>query len=333
MLLGGVQLTKDKSKVPEICRKMLGDYLITAQTTADGVFVQKVMIAEALDIKKELYLALLLDRSSGGPVIVASESGGMDIEQVAHSTPDAIHKFPVSIEKTELDLSVALEVAGKGLGLSGDLQKQAAQEIQSLYKMFLCLDAQQIEVNPFGVTSEDYMVCFDAKMGFDENASFRQTWMKRYEDENRSETDPRDLLAQEYNLNFVAMDGNIGCLVNGAGLAMATMDIIHLYGGSPANFLDVGGSVNQKGVENAFKLITQDTQVKAILVNIFGGIVNCETIANGLVAAKDLVAVPLIVRLEGTNSVSAMEIVKKVPGIITAANLDDAAKKAVSAVS
>jgi len=195
--------------------------------------------------------------------------------------------------------------------------------------MFINLDALQVEINPFGITTDDSVVCFDAKINFDENAAFRQKWMKDIEKENASEEDPREGLAREYNLNFVPMDGNIACLVNGAGLAMATMDLIHHYGGNPANFLDVGGSVNQEGVENAFRLITQDSKVRAILVNIFGGIVNCETIARGLIAAKNLVKVPLVVRLEGTNADSARKLLNDVPDIITASDLDDAAQKAV----
>ena len=331
---GGVQLTKDKNKVIDISSKMLNDYLITAQTTKDGVLVHKVMIAEALDIKKELYLAILLDRASNGPVIVVSQEGGVDIEAVAEKNPEAIHKFPVDINSNleSLDLDLAKNVAKIGLGLSGGLVEDAAQQISRLYKMFIKLDALQIEVNPFGITTDDRLVCFDAKMNFDENASFRHQWMKNIELENVSEEDPRDHLAREYGLNFVPMDGNIACLVNGAGLAMATMDIIHHYGGSPANFLDVGGSVNQVGVENAFRLITADQKVKAILVNIFGGIVNCETIAKGLIAARSLVKVPLVVRLEGTNSETARAMLSEVSEIISATDLNDAAQKAVNSV-
>ncbi|CAG2119901.1 unnamed protein product, partial [Medioppia subpectinata] len=370
---GGVQLTKDKQKVTEICAKMLNDFLITAQTTKSGVLVNKVMIGEALDIKKEFYLAILLDRASGGPVIVASQEGGVDIEQVAEKTPDAIHKFPIPIDSNaeDLDIELAKKVAKSGLGLSGNLAEDAAQQISRLYKMFIKLDALQVEINPFGITTKDSLVyalqveinpfgittkdslvCFDAKINFDENASFRHQWMKQIENENSAEEDPRDRLARDYNLNFVPMDGNIACLVNGAGLAMATMDIIHHYGGSPANFLDVGGSVNQLGVENAFRLITADPKVRAILVNIFGGIVNCETIAKGLIAARSLVKVPLIstiakgliaarslvkvpliVRLEGTNSETARALLSEVSDIISATDLDDAAQKAVKSVT
>lgn len=331
-LKGGVKLTKNKNEIESIVRSMLGDYLVTAQTTKDGILVQKVMVAEAIDIKKELYLAILLDRTSGGPIVVASQEGGMDIEKVAEKNPNAVHKFPISISDNakELNLQEALKIAGEGLGLEGKLQKSAAIEIATLYKMFLKLDALQVEINPLGITTDNQVICFDAKMNFDENAIFRHEWMNHIIEENSSEEDPRDKLARQFNLNFVPMDGNIACLVNGAGLAMATMDIIHRYGGNPANFLDVGGSVNQDGVESAFKLIMTDPNVRAVLVNIFGGIVNCETIAKGLIAAKSQVKVPMVVRLEGTNAEQARNLINTVPDIISAKNLDDAAQKVVN---
>lgn len=329
---GGVKLTKDKDQVPEIVKSMLGDYLVTAQTGKDGILVKKVMIAEAIDIKKELYLAILLDRASNGPVIVASPQGGMDIEHVAETNPKAVHKFIVPIKENlkELNPELARKVASEGLGLTGKLLDDTAKEVSNLYKMFLKLDALQVEINPLGITTDNSVVCFDAKMNFDENAMFRHEWMNQIVEENSNEEDPRDKLARESNLNFVPMDGNIACLVNGAGLAMATMDIIHRYGGSPANFLDVGGSVSQTGVENAFKLLMTDHKVKAVLVNIFGGIVNCEIIAKGLIAAKHQVNVPLVVRLEGTNAEKARQLLVDVPGIISASDLDDAAQKVVN---
>lgn len=329
---GGVKLTKNKHEIESIVRSMLGDYLVTAQTTKDGILVQKVMVAEAIDIKKELYLAILLDRTSGGPIVVASPEGGMDIEKVAEKNPNAVHKFPISISDNakELNFDLAMKIAGEGLGLDGKLQKSAAIEIATLYKMFLKLDALQVEINPLGISTDDQVICFDAKMNFDENAIFRHEWMNHIMEENSSEEDPRDKLARQFNLNFVPMDGNIACLVNGAGLAMATMDIIHRYGGNPANFLDVGGSVNQAGVESAFKLIMTDPNVRAVLVNIFGGIVNCETIAKGLIAAKSQVKVPMVVRLEGTNAEQARNLINTVPDIISAKNLDDAAQKVVN---
>lgn len=330
-LKGGVKLTKDKNEIEKIVKSMLGDYLITAQTTGDGILVKKVMIAEAVDIKSEFYLAILLDRASGGPIIVASPEGGMDIEKVAEQNPQAVHKFPIAIDQNakELQQDIAMKIASKGLGLTGKLQEDAAKEIAYLYRMFIKLDALQVEINPLGVTTENAVVCFDAKINFDENAMFRHEWMNQIIEENSAEEDPRDALARQFNLNFVPMDGNIACLVNGAGLAMATMDIIHRYGGNPANFLDVGGSVNQAGVESAFKLLMTDKKVRAVLVNIFGGIVNCETIAKGLIGAKSQLNVPLVVRLEGTNAEQARELISSDPDIILAENLDDAAKRVV----
>ena len=329
---GGVKLTKNKSEIENIVKSMLGDYLVTKQTTEDGILVKKVMIAEAVDIKKELYLAILLDRASGGPIIVASQEGGMDIEKVAEQNPQAVHKFPVSIEENSKELSqdLAVKIASQGLGLSGKLLEDAAKEISYLYRMFIKLDALQVEINPLGITKDNDVLCFDAKINFDENATFRHEWMNQIIEENSAEEDPRDALARQFNLNFVPMDGNIACLVNGAGLAMATMDIIHRYGGNPANFLDVGGSVNKAGVESAFKLLMTDKKVGAVLVNIFGGIVNCETIAKGLIDSKSQLTVPLVVRLEGTNADQARALISQDPDIVLANNLDDAAQKVVN---
>lgn len=328
---GGVKLTKDRLEAVKLVANMINDQLVTAQTTQEGVTVNKVMVAEALDIETELYLAILMDRGSGGPVIVASPRGGMDIEQVAHDSPDQVKTFPVdNIDSNDLDLGLARRIAREGLGLQdNDLIEKSSQEIVRLYSMFMKLDATQIEINPLGITPCRRVVCFDAKIQFDENALFRQRWLEAMAKENESETDSRELLAAKDNLNFVPMTGNIGCLVNGAGLAMATMDIIHLHGGDPANFLDVGGGVTQSGVESAFKIITSDASVKTILVNIFGGIVNCELVARGLVAAKSLVSVPIVVRLEGTNVEAARRVLATIPDIVTASDLDDAAQKAV----
>ncbi|KAI1301604.1 Succinate--CoA ligase [GDP-forming] subunit beta, mitochondrial [Halotydeus destructor] len=327
---GGVKLTKDKEEACELAGKMLNDHLITNQTTKDGVLVSKVMIAEALDIEKEFYVAILLDRAAGGPIVVASPCGGMNIEEVAHNSPNEIHKFPVPVEGDTMSDELAIRIAKEGLSIKDDaVATKAAKEIAALYKLFMKTDATQIEINPLGVTPTNDVVCFDAKLEFDENARFRQPWLDGFPVED--DTDPRVNQAKESNLNFVPMDGNIGCLVNGAGLAMATMDIIHHYGGAPANFLDVGGGVNQTGVENAFKLITQDKSVKAILVNIFGGIVNCETVAKGLIAAKHLVNVPLVVRLEGTNQEAARKLLSNYSDIISAGDLGDAAQKVVAA--
>lgn len=312
------------------------------------------MVAEALDIDKEFYAAILLDRASGGPVLVLSQFGGVNIEEVAEKNPEAIQKFPLPVDPQKVDTSYLQDAVRKGLGKMNEMvldqtrlisllnfiglqddkvTMSVAKEIQNLHKLFINIDAMQVEINPLGLTPANKVVCFDAKIQFDENAMFRQSWIKSFEEENIENEDARMILAKKYNLNFVAMDGDIGCFVNGAGLAMATMDIIHHHGGKPANFLDVGGGVTQEGVEKAFRIITQDPGVKAILVNIFGGIVNCDTVANGLIAARHLVNVPLVVRLEGTNQQSAMKLLESVPDIITAKDLDDAAVKAIQAVS
>jgi len=331
---GGVKLTKDKDQLKTISSQMLNDYLVTKQTTKTGELVRKVMIAEALDIKDEFYLAILLDRNAGGPLLVASKEGGVNIEEVAESNPDAIKKYPLPLtHDSQVDVKLAEKIAAEAFEIKDEnLIKKIGKEIQNLFRMFVNLDATQVEINPFGITENNEVVCFDAKIQFDENAIFRQSWLKEIEKENEKEHDEREVLAKKYDLNFVAMDGNIGCLVNGAGLAMATMDIIHLHGGSPANFLDIGGAVNEQGVINAFNLITKDKNVKTILVNIFGGIVNCELIAKGLINALKVIDVPLVVRLEGTNEKQAKQLLAGFSDrIISADNLDEAAKLAVQA--
>ncbi|XP_014778494.1 succinate--CoA ligase [GDP-forming] subunit beta, mitochondrial [Octopus bimaculoides] len=329
---GGVHLTKDLNKVEELVGKMLGNNLVTKQTSTSGVKVTKVMIAEALDISREAYLAILMDRKYGGPVIVGSPCGGMDIEEVAAKSPEAIFTEPIDIF-TGISKKQALKMASN-LGFKSNLHEEAANQICCLYNLFQNVDATQVEVNPFGETNDGKVVCFDAKISFDDNAVFRQKSIFAMED--TTEQDPREVEAAKFNLNYIGMDGNIACLVNGAGLAMATMDIIKLYGGEPANFLDCGGTVTEKQVFEAFKLLTEDSQVKAILVNIFGGIVNCATIANGITnACKSMkFDLPLVVRLEGTNVVEAKRILKesKLP-IVSADNLDDAAQKAVQSLS
>ncbi|XP_076330997.1 succinate--CoA ligase [GDP-forming] subunit beta, mitochondrial-like [Tachypleus tridentatus] len=330
-LQGGVKLTTNPKEVTPIVEQMLGHKLVTKQTIGDGVCVKKVMIAEALDIERETYLAVLMDRETSGPVIVASPAGGMDIEEVAHSNPELIFKEQVDIINGLSD-EQAKRLAEK-LEFTEELRDQAANQIKKLYELFIKVDATQIEINPFGETPDGRVVCFDAKMNFDDNAMFRQKEI--FEQEDSSEIDPREVEATKYNLNYIGMDGNIACLVNGAGLAMATMDIIKLYGGSPANFLDVGGAVQEDQVYHAFRILTQDTRVNSILVNIFGGIVNCATIANGITnACKSIdVQVPLVVRLEGTNVNEAKTIISNSGlKITTASDLDDAAKKAVDSL-
>lgn len=276
-LKGGVKLTKDAKEAVSLAGQMLNDHLVTHQTTGEGILVSKVMIAEALDIDEEFYIAILLDRGVNGPVLVASKHGGVDIEQVAEKNPDAIKKFPLPITRDSLTLSHAVKMIQQGLDISDDvIAHKAAEQVIKLHTLFLDTDALQIEINPLGVTPQKQVVCFDAKLDFDENAEFRQKWLQSYAKECEKDEDVRIVKAKEFNLNFIPMEsGNIGCLVNGAGLAMATMDIISLKGGYPANFLDVGGGVTQAGVERAFQLITADPKVTTILVNIFGGIVNC----------------------------------------------------------
>lgn len=308
---GGVRLTRHPIEAATLASKMLGDNLVTKQTPPDGVTVRRVMIAEALDIKRETYLAVLLDPSSSGAVIVASEAGGMDIEEVAESDPSAVLKHPISIRDGVQQSDCDTIVRFLGFHSGSAAAKEAAKLIKSLYQLFLAVDCTQIEINPLGETPDGRVVCFDAKMNFDDNAKFRQE--RIFEQEDTSEADWREVEAANSNLNYIGLDGNIGCLVNGAGLAMATMDMIKLKGGEPANFLDVGGKVTADGVTDAFRLLSKDTSVKVILVNIFGGIVNCATVANGIVKACRSIdlQVPLIVRLQGTNVDEAKRILRE----------------------
>ncbi|KAI7819195.1 succinyl-CoA ligase subunit beta, mitochondrial-like protein [Gamsiella multidivaricata] len=300
-LKGGVHLTRDPAKVPDLVSEMLGYKLKTHQTTDDGVLVSKVMIAEALDIAKETYFAILMDRESGGPVFVGSPHGGMEIEQVAAEHPSHIHKTPIDIETGPTEQQT-LDFAMK-LGFQGKAVAEASEQMQKLYELFINVDAVQIEINPFGLTPDNHVVCFDAKISFDDNAMFKHPELQVMRD--TTEENPRELEAESCGLSYVGMDGNIGCLVNGAGLALATMDIIKLHGSNPANFLDVGGGVTTKQVTQAFKILAEDKNVKTILVNIFGGIASCLTIAEGMVTAlkegRPKVKVPIVVRLQGNQ--------------------------------
>lgn len=312
---------------------MVGHKLITKQTPDEGILVKKVMVASSVNIIRETYLCIIMDRDNNGPVLIASPDGGMDIEAVAEKNPERIRKIPIDI-KSGISAETATDVA-KFLEFKGDaLVARAADEIQKLWKLFLKVDAVQIEINPLAETDDGKVISVDAKLNFDDNAQFRQADIFGLED--ASETDPREVEAAKYNLNYVAMEGNIGCLVNGAGLAMATMDIIKLHGSSPANFLDVGGNVKEDQVLRAFQILLADKNVKGILVNVFGGIVNCATIANGIVSASKTInlKVPLVVRLEGTNVVAAKKILKDsgLP-IMSAGDLDDAAQLIVKAIN
>jgi succinyl-CoA synthetase beta subunit len=327
---GGVRLARSIDEVREAAAEMLGNTLVTIQTGAAGKQVQRLYITDGVDIDREFYLALLVDRSTGQIAIVASTEGGMDIEAVAHDTPDKIETLTID-PATGLMPHHGRAVAA-ALGLSGDLAKQAAQVLAKLYETFLGTDASQIEINPLAITDGKLMV-LDAKVGFDSNAMFRHPDLEALRD--LSEEEPAEVEASKYDLAYIKLDGDIGCMVNGAGLAMATMDIIKLNGAFPANFLDVGGGASKEKVTAAFKIILSDPAVKGILVNIFGGIMKCDIIADGIVAAAREVDldVPLVVRLEGTNVQQGKDILAAsgLP-IIAAEDLGDAAQKIVAEV-
>ena len=328
---GGVHVVKSVEEVEEVAGKMLNQVLVTKQTGETGKLVSKIMVAEAVDLKKECYFAILQDRARECPVIVASTEGGMDIEEVAATRPEAIIREHIDPALGILPFQ-ALKIA-VALGLTGPLLRQATKLITNVYKLFTALDCSLVEINPLVVTTDDRVCALDAKFNFDDNALYRHPEIMEMRDE--TEEDPREVEAGKYDLNYIGLDGNIGCMVNGAGLAMATMDIIKYYGGEPANFLDVGGSATEEMVTNAFRILTSDKNVRALLVNIFGGIMRCDVIAQGIVAAAKNIdmKIPLVVRLEGTN----VEIGKKILAdsgisIIPADNLDEAAQKAVAAV-
>jgi len=328
---GGVRLAKSKDEVEAAAKEMLGNTLVTIQTGPAGKQVNRLYVTDGADILKEFYLALLVDRGTGRVAIVASTEGGMDIETVAHDTPEKIHTITVD-PATGLQPHHGRRVAA-ALGLSGDLAKQAAKVTSALYDAFLGTDASQIEINPLAVCAGDKLMVLDAKVGFDSNALFRHPDLMALRDE--TEEDAMELEASKYDLAYIKLDGDIGCMVNGAGLAMATMDIIKLNGMFPANFLDVGGGASKEKVTAAFKIILSDPAVKGILVNIFGGIMKCDIIAEGIVAAAREVnlAVPLVVRLEGTNVEQGKQILAGSGlAIVAADDLGDAARKVVAEV-
>jgi succinyl-CoA synthetase beta subunit len=328
---GGVRLAHSVEEVRANAEEMLGKTLVTVQTGPAGKQVQRLYITDGVDIAKEFYLALLVDRETGRIAVVASTEGGMDIETVAHETPEKITTITID-PATGLMPHHGRSVAA-ALGLSGDLAKQASKTLAKLYDAFIGTDASQIEINPLAVTDKDQVMVLDAKVGFDNNAEFRHPDLEQLRD--LTEEDPMEIEASKYDLAYIKLDGNIGCMVNGAGLAMATMDIIKLNGAFPANFLDVGGGANKEKVTAAFKIILSDPAVEGILVNIFGGIMRCDIIAEGIVAAAREVdlKVPLVVRLEGTNVQQGKDILagSGLP-IIAANDLGDAAKKIVEAV-
>jgi len=328
---GGVRLARSVEEADMEARRMLGRTLVTKQTGAPGKQVNRVYIEDGADIARELYLALLVDRATSRVAFVVSQEGGMDIEEVAHSTPDRILTLTID-PATGYQPFHGRRIA-YALGLEGAQVKQCVALMSKLYDLFLAKDMEMLEINPLIVTKAGTLHCLDAKMGFDNNALYRHPDIAALEDE--TEVDPKELAAQKFDLNYIALDGDIGCMVNGAGLAMATMDIIKLYGAEPANFLDVGGGATKEKVTEAFKIITSDPNVKGILVNIFGGIMRCDIIAEGIIAAvRDVgLSVPLVVRLEGTNVDLGKQIIRDSGlNVIPADDLSDAAEKIVKAV-
>ena len=328
---GGVRIVKSVEEAAEEAGKMLGRTLVTHQTGPTGKQVNRVYIEQGSSIARELYLAVLVDRATSRVAFVCSTEGGMDIEEVAAKTPEKILTFTVDPASGLSDfhgrkIAFALELEGQQI-------KQCVKLAKTLYKMFLAKDMEMLEINPLVVDGDGNLHCLDAKMGFDSNALYRQADVMDLRDE--TEEDSKELAASKHDLNYIALDGEIGCMVNGAGLAMSTMDIIKLYGSEPANFLDVGGGATKEKVTEAFKIITSDPNVKGILVNIFGGIMRCDVIAEGVVAAVKEVglSVPLVVRLEGTNVELGKEIINKSGlNVIAADDLGDAAEKIVKAV-
>jgi len=330
---GGVKILKTAEECAVNAEKMLGNMLITKQTPPEGQPVAKVLVHEAVDFEQEFYLAFLLDRQYDGPVIVASKEGGVEIEETAENNPEAIKTFPIPWKEGLTD-EVAYKVADL-YGFEGAIRDDLRDQLKALYDMFTKNDCDQVEINPIVLTThpKDMIYCVDGKLGFDDNAQFRNKEVFSWKDPSME--DPREMAAEEVGLNYVGLDGNVGCMVNGAGLAMATMDIIKQYGGEPANFLDVGGGATAAQVEEAFRILTSDPNVQGILVNIFGGIMKCDTIAKGVMeAAKNIdLKVPLVVRLEGTNVKEGTELLSNSNlGIISAVDLDDAAQKIVAAI-
>jgi succinyl-CoA synthetase beta subunit len=328
---GGVRMAKSVEEAEKEAKAMLGRTLVTKQTGPAGKQVNRVYIEDGSEIKKEFYLAILVDRQTSQISFVASTEGGMDIEEVAAKSPEKILTFSVD-PATGYQGFHGRRIAFN-LGLSGKQIKQCVALMGNLFRMFVEKDMEMLEINPLIVSNSDDLKCLDAKMGFDGNAIYRHADISELRD--TTEEDPKELEASKYDLNYIALDGEIGCMVNGAGLAMATMDIIKLYGAEPANFLDVGGGATKEKVTEAFKIITSDPQVKGILVNIFGGIMRCDVIAEGVVAAVKEVGlqVPLVVRLEGTNVEKGKQIINESDvNVIAADDLKDGAQKIVAAV-
>ncbi|XP_071526225.1 succinate--CoA ligase [ADP-forming] subunit beta, mitochondrial [Panulirus ornatus] len=324
---GGVKLVYSAEEAGDVASKMIGDMLVTKQTGVKGIPCNKVMVCERKFPRREFYIAIMMERSFAGPVIIASAQGGINIEEVAEEDPEAIVKVPIDIVEGVTDEKA--QNLARMLGLETRMEETVAV-IKSIYNAFINFDASLIEINPYAEDTYGKMYALDAKMRFDDNAEFRQQDI--FAERDWSQEDPKEVEASRYNLNYIALDGSIGCLVNGAGLAMATMDIIKLHGGSPADFLDVGGGATAEQVKEAFKIITADPNVHAIMVNIFGGIMRCDVIAQGIIAAAEELSlkIPIVVRLQGTNVDDAKALIAMSNlRILPCDNLDDAAKMVV----
>jgi succinyl-CoA synthetase beta subunit len=329
---GGVHVRKTPAEVRDVAAKMLGQILVTHQTGPAGRQVNKVLVAESADIAREIYFAVLLDRATAAPVIVASNEGGVEIEAVAAKSPEKIIREPID-PLAGLQPFQTRKLA-KQLGFESSQLKSVSKLFEGLYRTFIAYDCSMVEVNPLVVTAKGDVLALDAKFNFDDNALYRHPEIAALRDV--AEEDPREVEASKHGLNYIGLDGNIACLVNGAGLAMATMDIIKFYGGEPANFLDVGGGATEEQVTEAFKILIADKKVKAILVNIFGGIMKCDIIAQGIINAAKTVklSMPLVVRLEGTNVEAGKKLIADSGlAVIAADDLADAAQKAVKAAA
>lgn len=326
---GGVKLARSADEAASLAERMLGMKIVTPQTGAEGRIVRRLLVEEGLDIKRELYLSILVDRAVGAPVVMASAAGGMEIEEVAKEHPEAILRETVH-PATGFQAYQARKLAF-GLRLSGELVNVAVPFLLSLYRAFIETDASLLEINPCVVTGDGRLVALDAKINFDDNALYRHPEFKQLRD--LDEETPLEVEASKYKLNYIKLDGNVGCMVNGAGLAMATMDIIKLSGGNPANFLDVGGGASEEQVKNAFRILLSDPNVKAVFVNIFGGILRCDVLASGVVSAAKVLkfTVPVVVRMEGTNVQQGQEILRNSGlNFAVADGMKDGAEKAVT---
>jgi len=327
---GGVKIAKNREEILQFGKQMLGMKIVNNQTGKEGIIAHKLMVTPSIDIKKEYYIGAIIDRKRAQGMLIISPDGGMDIEEVAHKTPEKVKTILIGIDG-KLRGYQLFEIS-KFMGWKGEQAKQGIEIVKNLAKAFVETDASLLEINPLVETSTGDIVALDAKLSVDDNALFRQPLIQEFYD--ATQLNPNEAAAKEFDLAYVALDGEIGCMVNGAGLAMATMDIIHYYGASPANFLDVGGGASKEKVAEGFKIILSDKHVKAILVNIFGGIMNCETLAQGVIAAANelKIHVPLVVRMEGTNVEKGRQLLKESGlNIISANSLAEAAEKVVSA--